>query len=193
MRNWQRSLSANNAVNRGRAPKLNQSRRKLSHAKFGWANSVDAGPDRASPGITIGTKARPSSPKSVDPAADLARCLLRLANRPSYPFDRLSRYEAILWRQAGQILFALDASDRRKPQKRAHGSVLVAGNTCRPTDTTTNELTDPLHLRDRRRARPRWTALRKMHCLIKSGSFRQTVWVRRLVTELVHGVSRRRG
>ena len=29
--------------------------------------------------------------------------------------------------------------------KREHtGSVLVAGNTCRPTDTTTNELTDPL-------------------------------------------------
>jgi len=28
---------------------------------------------------------------------------------PSYPLDQLSRYEAILWRQAGQILFALDA------------------------------------------------------------------------------------
>src|SRR5208283_230746 len=28
------------------------------------------------------------------------------------------RYEAILWRQAGQILFALDALDRRKPQER---------------------------------------------------------------------------
>jgi hypothetical protein len=43
---------------------------------------------------------------------------LRLANLPSYPLDRLSRYEAILWRQAGQILFALDALDRRKPQER---------------------------------------------------------------------------
>jgi hypothetical protein len=32
--------------------------------------------------------------------------------------DRLSRYEAILWRQVGQILFALDALDRRKPQDR---------------------------------------------------------------------------
>ena len=56
----------------------------------------------------------------VDPTTDLARCFLRLANLPSYPLDRLSRYEAILWRQAGQILFALDALDRRKPQKRAH-------------------------------------------------------------------------
>ena len=64
-------------------------------------------------------KRRPSSgPKSVDPATDLARCFLRLANLPSYPLDRLSRYEAILWRQAGQILFALDALDRRKPQER---------------------------------------------------------------------------
>ncbi len=54
----------------------------------------------------------------VDPATDLARCFLRLANLPSYPLDRLSRYEAILWRQAGQILFALDALDRRKPQDR---------------------------------------------------------------------------
>ena len=32
--------------------------------------------------------------------------------------DRLSRYEATLWRQAAQILFALDALDRRKPQER---------------------------------------------------------------------------
>jgi hypothetical protein len=34
----------------------------------------------------------------------------------SRPVDRLSRYEASLWRQAGQILFALD--DRRKPWDR---------------------------------------------------------------------------
>ncbi len=43
-----------------------------------------------------------------------ARCFLRLANLPSYPLDRLSR----LWRQTGQILFALDALDRRTPQER---------------------------------------------------------------------------
>ena len=47
-----------------------------------------------------------------------AQCFLRLANLPSCPLDRLSRYEAVLWRQAGQILFALDALDRRKPQER---------------------------------------------------------------------------
>src|SRR5271166_1654688 len=59
-----------------------------------------------------------SGPESAAPAADLARCFLRFANLPSYPLDRLSRYEAILWRQAGQILFALDALDRRKPYER---------------------------------------------------------------------------
>ena len=93
--------------------------REIIYARLGWAHSVDADPDQASHRITNGTEAGPSSEsKSADPATDLARCFLRLANLPSYPLDRLSRYEAILWRQAGQILFALDALDRRKPQER---------------------------------------------------------------------------
>ena len=97
-------------------------------------SSVDADPDRASHGITNGTEARPSSvSKFVDPAIDLARCFLRLANLPSYRLDRLSRYEATLWRQASQIPFALDALDRRKPQDRGRRFRTVAGNTCRPT------------------------------------------------------------
>ena len=49
---------------------------------------------------------------------DFARCFLRLANLPNFALDRLSRYEASLWRQAGRILFALQALDRRKPQER---------------------------------------------------------------------------
>jgi hypothetical protein len=52
------------------------------------------------------------------PTAELARCFLRLANLPNYALDRLSRYEATLWRQAGQILFALDVLDRRRPWDR---------------------------------------------------------------------------
>jgi len=92
---------------------------EIIYAGFGRPDSVEADPDRESHGITNGTEALPSSgPQSVDPATDLARCFLRLANLPSYPLDRLSRYEAILWRQAGQILIALDALDRRKPQER---------------------------------------------------------------------------
>jgi hypothetical protein len=93
--------------------------REIIYAGFGQPDSVDANLDRASLGSTNGTQALPSARRQcVDPAIDLARCFLRLANLPSYPLDRLSRYEAVLWRQAGQILFALDALDRRKPGDR---------------------------------------------------------------------------
>jgi hypothetical protein len=61
---------------------------------------------------------------------------LRLANLPSYALDRLSRYEAILWRQAGQILFALDALDRRNPSTEAAISLWVVADE-RPTRATT--------------------------------------------------------
>jgi hypothetical protein len=54
----------------------------------------------------------------VVPDVELARCFLRLCNLPTYALDRLSRYEAILWRQAGQILYALDNLDHRKLQER---------------------------------------------------------------------------
>ena len=92
---------------------------EIIYARLQQVESVDAGPDKASNGITNSPEARSGSgPEFVDPATDLARCFLRLTNLPTYPLDRLSRYEAILWRQAGQILFALDALDRRKLQER---------------------------------------------------------------------------
>ena len=98
---------------------IQRAQQEIIYARFGPADAADIDPDRASQGITYGAEARPSSgPRSVDPAIDLGRCFLRLANLPSYPLDRLSRYEAILWRQAGQILIALDALDRCKPQER---------------------------------------------------------------------------
>jgi hypothetical protein len=93
--------------------------REVIYAGFGRADSVDAILDRASLGTANGTQALPISGRQcADPTIDLARCFLRLANLPSYPLDRLSRYEAVLWRQACQILFALDTLDRRKPQDR---------------------------------------------------------------------------
>jgi hypothetical protein len=64
----------------------------------------------------------PACGAQVGPSADLANeltsCYLRLANLPNFALDRLSRYEATLWRQVGQLLFTLDALDRRKPQER---------------------------------------------------------------------------
>jgi hypothetical protein len=52
---------------------------------------------------------------------EFARCFLRLANLPNFALDRLSRYEATLWRQAGRVLCALETLDRRKPQERMRG------------------------------------------------------------------------
>jgi hypothetical protein len=56
--------------------------------------------------------------KSDGPAIEFAQCFLRLTNSSNFALDRLSRYEATLWRQVGRILFALDGLDRRKPQER---------------------------------------------------------------------------
>src|ERR1700687_5662889 len=48
---------------------------EIIYARFGWVDSADADPNRASHGITNGTEARPSSgSKSIDPTTDLARC-----------------------------------------------------------------------------------------------------------------------
>jgi len=54
---------------------------------------------------------------------DLTRSFLHLSNLPTYPLDRLSRYEATLWRQACQILFALQFLDRRKPWQRMRARI----------------------------------------------------------------------
>ena len=93
--------------------------REIVHALFN-ANS-----DRkaASHGVANTTEMSPasrlaSSQAPVAADAELARCFLRLCNLPNYALDRLSRYEATLWRQAGQILFALGNLDRRKPHER---------------------------------------------------------------------------
>ena len=68
--------------------------------------------------------------KAAANPVEFARCFLRLANLPNFALDRLSRYEATLWRQAGRILFALDALDRRKPQERRRGSEMGADLFC---------------------------------------------------------------
>ena len=63
----------------------------------------------------------PGPPSTAEPAApsdDLTRAFVRLSNLPTYPLDRLSRYEATLWRQARQVLFALQRLDRCNPWER---------------------------------------------------------------------------
>lgn len=55
---------------------------------------------------------------TLHPGSELALCFLRLADMPNYAIDRLCRYEATIWRQTAQILFALDVLGRRKPLDR---------------------------------------------------------------------------
>jgi hypothetical protein len=65
---------------------------------------------------TNGIDASSASPEArADQSDNLTHAFVRLTNLPTYPLDRLSRYEATLWRQACQILFALQCLDRRKP------------------------------------------------------------------------------
>ena len=98
-----------------------QPKPNIASATEGWARSVDVNSVREFQVVTNETEAAPDSgPGFVNPATDLARCFLRLANLSSFPLDRLSRYEASLWRQAGQIMFALDALGRRKPRDGLH-------------------------------------------------------------------------
>ena len=88
------------------------------------ARAVSATPT-SSDGASATTKTRRSKSRAVrtpksgvpfqcrltktanNPTTELARCFLRLANLPNYALDRLSRYEATLWRQAGQFCLHL--------------------------------------------------------------------------------------
>ena len=59
-----------------------------------------------------------SNVEFADQSDDLTRSFVRLSNLPTYPLDRLSRYEATLWRQACQILFTLRCLEQPKPWER---------------------------------------------------------------------------
>ena len=97
--------------------KLLPDSRDVIHAVFRRADS--AGPQAVSHSAVSKMEMVPNSGKNGDaPNVEFARCFLRLANLPNFALDRLSRYEATLWRQAGRILYALETLDRRKPQER---------------------------------------------------------------------------
>jgi hypothetical protein len=112
-------IQADHLSNFRRTHQISPASRKIVYALFN-ANS-----DRQATlcGLANVTETSPaarltSAQSQVAPDVELARCFLRLCDLPNYALDRLSRYEAILWRQAGQILLALDNLDRRKPQER---------------------------------------------------------------------------
>ena len=59
-------------------------------------------------------KSSTSLASNCDTKTESAKSFLRLAELPTYPLDRLSRYEHLLWRQARQIVFALNSLQRSK-------------------------------------------------------------------------------
>lgn len=80
------------------------------------ADSSDRGSNLSA---QIWTDEAVSRTKSGRAGVEFAQSFLRLANLSNFALDRLSRYEAMLSRQVGGILFALNALDRRKPQERS--------------------------------------------------------------------------
>jgi hypothetical protein len=85
-----------------------------------YRSAVSAEADMGQDAVELVSDLDGASPPSVDRAdqADLTRSFMRLANLPAYPLDRVSRYEATLWRQACQVLFTLQFLNRRKPWER---------------------------------------------------------------------------
>ena len=64
----------------------------------------------------------PTAPGLDDQSDAVTHSFLQLTDLPTSPLDRLSRYEATLWRQASQILWTLQCLDRRKPWERRRPS-----------------------------------------------------------------------
>jgi hypothetical protein len=71
--------------------------------------------DRAG-GVGVGLQ---STTVPADQFDEVTRSFVLLSNLPTYPLDRLSRYEATLWRQACQILLTLRYLDQHKPWERS--------------------------------------------------------------------------
>ena len=97
-------IEADHLSEAGGSPRVGTTSRDLKRVLFG-PHGLTASSDSLGPSCGRRT-------------ADLTHCFVRLINEPNFALDRLSRYEATLWRQAGQILFTLDALDRRKPRER---------------------------------------------------------------------------
>jgi hypothetical protein len=101
-----------------KARQISPASREIVYALFNASSDRQTAYSVANATATSPASKLASAQGQVAPDIELARCFLRLCNLPNYALDRLSRYEATLWRQAGQILYALDNLDRRKPQER---------------------------------------------------------------------------
>jgi hypothetical protein len=116
-------IQADHLSNFRRTHQISRASREIVYALFN-ANSDRQAASHDVANITEMSPASrlASTQGQIAPDAELARCFLRLCNLPNYALDRLSRYEAALWRQAGQIVFALNDLDRHKPHERMRHS-----------------------------------------------------------------------
>jgi hypothetical protein len=117
-------IQAEHLANVTRAPPVHPDLQRSVYVTLEQLKSVNGDTGLS---VSVGTPHTEAPPHPVigsggltgNSTIDLARCFLRLANLPSYALDRIARYEATLWRQAAQILIALDGFDRRKlPEQR---------------------------------------------------------------------------
>ena len=91
---------------------FHQDRQKIIDSMYRNSVATEDSAEHEPPCETTGSI---SAGAPADQFDDVTHSFVRLSNLPTYPLDRLSRYEATLWRQACQILFALQYLDRRKP------------------------------------------------------------------------------
>jgi hypothetical protein len=98
---------------------FHENRRKIFDSMYPNATPIEYDlQQEENESISTGDTSSPFSVEAADQFDDLTRSYVRLSNLPTYPLDRLSRYEATLWRQACQILFTLRCINQRKPWER---------------------------------------------------------------------------
>jgi hypothetical protein len=90
---------------------------RLRHSRLGLVVPNDlSDQNQLFPRATRQSDAAAENNRSLDSKTDIVDGFLRLAALPTFPLDRLSRYEHTLWRQARQIVSALESLLRRKRQ-----------------------------------------------------------------------------
>jgi hypothetical protein len=112
-------IQANHLSDFRKTHQISPASREIVYALFHTNSDMQVVSHSLANATQTSSASRPTSVQAeIAPDVELARRFLRLSNLPNYALDRLGRYEAALWRQAGQILIALDNLDRRKPQER---------------------------------------------------------------------------
>ena len=94
-----------------------QRRRQASQKTFDEMNRISLAPRESEGRLENEHFPFPRSDSVTNNASDgqqddLTQSFVRLSNLSTYPLDRLSRYEATLWRQACQTLFSLNCLNK---------------------------------------------------------------------------------